>query len=99
MRILVIADPETCLAFSLAGIESVPVHNADEASRALEDAGRDSDVGLVLIAERLARTIRDKVDRAVYTNNQPLVVEIPDTAGPLPDRPSAREMMVSIMGR
>ena len=99
MRILVIADPETCLAFSLAGIEAVPVRNAEEAARALENAGRDSDLGLVLITERLARMIREEVDRVVYTSHRPLVVEIPDTAGALADRPSARELMVSIMGR
>ncbi len=99
MRIVVIADPETCLAFSLAGIESVPVHNAREAAHALEDAARDRETGLVLITERLAQTIRNEVDRVVYASQRPLVVEIPDTAGPVPGRPSAREKMVSIMGR
>jgi hypothetical protein len=34
----------------------------------------------------------------LHTQQQLLVVEIPDTEGPLPGRLSAREIMASLMG-
>ena len=98
MHILTIADPETCLAFALAGIAVSPAHTTNDAADALKKARQQDDVGLVLITERLARAIRDEVDMTVYEMRKPLVLEIPNIDGPLTHRPSARDMLVSIMG-
>ncbi len=96
-HITVIADPETCLAFSLAGFSTVPVQGADEAARAFEKASSDSDTGLVLITQRIAQEIRDRIDQVIYVTKHPLVIEIPDTKGPVQKRASVSEMMVSLM--
>jgi V/A-type H+-transporting ATPase subunit F len=99
MRVLVIADPATCLAFSLDGIDTRPVKTPEGALAALESARNDREIGLILITERTARSVRPEVDKIVFTLHRPLLVEIPDTAGPLADRASTSELMVSLMGR
>jgi len=98
MRILVIADHATCLAFSLGGITTRTVKMTEEALAAFDYAVKNREIGLVLITEKVAAEIRQKVDNVVYKQHRPLVVEIPDTQGPLPGRPSVREIMVSLMG-
>jgi len=99
MHILVIADHMTCMAFSLGGIDTRTVKTGEDAVTALESVQKDPDIGLVLITERIANSVRSKVDEMVFELHKPLVVEIPDTEGPLPDRPSTGELMVSLMGR
>ena len=97
MHILVIADHLTCMAFSLGGIDTRTVKTGKDAMAALESAQKNPDIGLVLITERIADSVRSKVDEIVFKLHEPLVVEIPDTEGPLPDRHSNRELMVSLM--
>lgn len=97
MRIFVIADHSTCLAFSLGGIKTRTVKGREEALAALEFGIDDQNIGLVLITEKIAALVRPEVDTILYTMHRPLVVEIPDTSGSLPDRPSAGELMLSLM--
>ncbi len=99
MHILVIADHLTCMAFSLGGIDTRAVKTKRDALAALESAQKDTDIGLVLITERIANSIRSEVDEIVFRLHKPLVVEIPDTEGPLPGRPSTKELMVTLMRR
>ena len=99
MRILVIADHATCLAFSLGGITTRTVKGREETLAALDFALHNQEIGLVLITEKIAAAIRPEVDEVVYTQHRPLVVKIPDTKGSLPaDRPSAGERIVTLMG-
>jgi vacuolar-type H+-ATPase subunit F/Vma7 len=55
-------------------------------------------VGLVLITERMAREIRDDVDAVRREGRPPLVLEIPDLAGPLPADQSLLERLRALMG-
>lgn len=97
METLVIGDRATCLAFSLGGIATRRVKNRTQASEALRFAVHSEEIGLVMITEKVAALIRSEVDTIVYSRHRPLVVEIPDTSGPLPGRPSAGELMISLM--
>ncbi len=99
MRIKVIADYRTCLAFSLGGINTKPVKGAEEASRVLKALQAEKDIGLILITERIADAIRDQVDSIVLGSSLPLLLEIPDTGGPVPGRKSTKERMVALMGK
>ncbi len=99
MRIVVIADPRTCLAFSLGGIDTRPVDGPEEAAMMLKSLQVDKEVGLILITERIADTIREQVDQVVLGSPLPLLLEIPDTRGPVPDRKSTKERMIALMGR
>lgn len=99
MQVFVIGDHSTCLAFSLGGITTRTVKERGEALTALEFAIDNQKIGLVLITEKIAALVRPEVDKIIYTMHRPLVVEIPDTSGSLSGRPSAGELMISLMKR
>jgi len=42
--------------------------------------------------------IRSIVDRYLFTESFPLIVEIPDRHGPAPDRPGIKEMVNNAIG-
>ena len=97
MQIFVIGDHSTCLAFSLGGITTRTVKGREETVAALKFAIENQSIGLVLITEKIAALVRQDVDKILYTMHRPLVVEISDTTGSLPGRPSAGELMISLM--
>ncbi len=99
MKVLVIADRITCMAFALGGIANVPVSDPNDARTALDAAIKRQEIGLVLITERIADSIRDLVDKVVFQLSKPLLVEIPDVQGPLPKGPSVSAQMISLLSR
>jgi len=52
----------------------------------------------VIITERVAELIRPLVDRYVFAQSFPLIVEIPDRLGPVAGRPGTREMVNQAIG-
>jgi len=97
MQIFVIGDHSTCLAFSLGGITTRTVKGREKTVAALQFAVENQKIGLVLITEKIAALVRPEMDKILYTMHRPLVVEIPDTTGSLSDRPSAGELMITLM--
>ena len=98
MRLYVIGDRETVLGFGLVGVEGSVVTGAEEASGALSDAVAKKGLGVVLITERVAATIRDAVDARLYSFGFPLVLQIPDAQGPAPSRRSVAEAVRKAVG-
>lgn len=98
MKIFVLADPETCLAFSLAGISAQAVHSEAEVPAALENLDRQ-ETGLVLVTERLAEKNREVIDRILLEPGGPLILEIPDIKGPLSKKPKATQRILSLVRR
>ena len=98
MKIFVIADPMTVLAFALAGIRGQVVHSADEVTPLLRSIDR-KDVGLVLITETLAENNRETIEQLLLERTGLLIVEIPDTKGPNPARIKASERVASLVRR
>ncbi len=86
MKFFVIGDRETVLGLRLVGVHGRVVEDATEAVAALREALKLPGIGVVLITERLAAQMRDEVDARLYGAGFPLVLEIPDAAGPAPDR-------------
>ncbi len=99
MKIMAITDPDTALAFRLAGIEAVSIIRKEEASAALEKAARHPDMGIVLVTERIARDAQKTIRKLSHERHLPLFIEIPDTKGPIGKRPSAAESMAAILRR
>jgi V/A-type H+-transporting ATPase subunit F len=81
MKIKVIGDEFSSLGFALSGIESVAVNNKDEATGEFDKALEDKEVGIILITEKEADLIRDKVEKQKVEGEMPLVVEIPASSG------------------
>ena len=98
MKILVIADPNTSLAFALAGIDTRIVQSPAEIPDILQGLDRHS-ISLVLISEALAGENRATIERMVLEPGGPLILEIPDIGGPQPRRARATERLVSLLRR
>lgn len=96
MNIVVIADPKTCLAFSLAGLEVHAVDSATEVLPILESLHREQ-TGLVLMSEPLADKNREVVQRLILEPGGPLILEIPAVGEPLKRRSGFTERLVSLL--
>lgn len=98
MKFFVIGDEETVLGFRLAGIEGRVAQSPDEAREALEEAYRMENLGVIVLPERIAATVREEVDRLVYKTTFPLLIEIPDRLGPLDGRRSIKDLIREAVG-
>lgn len=98
MKTLVIADEDTVIGFSLAGVQGIVVNTEEEIRKAFEKATQLNDVGILLITERVAQKIRKRVDNWIVGGGQPLIVEIPDSQGALEGRRTPNEFVKSAIG-
>lgn len=97
MDIFVVGDENTILGFSLVSVEGEVVENVDEARAALDDAVQREGVKIILVTERWANKMRDKVDQLRMEMAEPLVLDIPGSE-PAPQGPSLRELVEEAMG-
>lgn len=98
MKTIVLADEDTVLGFSLAGVQGIIVTTEEEIRKAFEQVTHQDDVGIVLMTERVAQKIRKTVDEWIIGGGQPLLVEIPDSQGPLEGRRTPHEFVKSAIG-
>ena len=82
MKIVFIGDQDTVTAFRLAGVKQI--YNADEGRQNLKQIFADDGTGVVIMTERFAEENRRAVDEHKSSKRiTPIVVEVPDMAGPL----------------
>jgi V/A-type H+-transporting ATPase subunit F len=81
MKIKVIGDEFTCLGFTLSGVSAVAVEGESSVAEEFDKALGDDDVGIILVTEKEADMIRDKINRQKTEGEMPLVVEIPSRTG------------------
>jgi V/A-type H+-transporting ATPase subunit F len=98
MKIFVIADPETYLAFALAGINGQSVHSEEEVPLILENLNR-TEIGLVLITEVLAEKNRQAIEGILLEPAGPLILEIPGVRGPKHKKPKVSDQIFSLLRR
>ncbi len=77
MRYVVIGDEDTVLGLSLVGVFGMQATNAEEARIAWDKALEDKENGIIIITDEVADLIRSTVDRYLFSETFPLVVEIP----------------------
>jgi len=99
MKVTAITDPDTALAFRLAGIETVSVSGREDAGRVLKQAADQPDAGIVLVTERLARAAGETFETLVRERHLPLFIEIPDIRGRTGKRLSAAQKMAAMLRR
>ena len=80
MRYFVIGDEDTVLGFSLVGTRGMVAENREEAAAALQTALENHDYGISIITMDVADMIREEVDRYMFSETFPLIVEIPNKA-------------------
>ena len=98
MKIFVLADAETLLVYALAGLKGQAVKSDADVPAILDGLTRES-AGLILITEALARNNREAIEQMMMDSGKPLIVEIPDIHGPLPQKARSTERLVSLMRR
>jgi V/A-type H+-transporting ATPase subunit F len=98
MRYFIIGDEDAVLGFGLVGVAGAVVQNQAQAQESFSTVLEQSDIGIIIITERVADLIRPQVDRFIFTRNFPLIVEIPDRQGPLSGKPGIREMVNRAIG-
>ena len=98
MRYYVIGDEDTVLGLRLAGVEGSVVGNREDAEATFDSVLQDHDYGIILITERIAELIREKVDRYVFSEQFPLILEVPDRHGRLEGKLGLREMVNRAIG-
>ncbi len=98
MKYFVIGDEDAVLGFGLVGVQGVKAENPAEAETAFNSALEDSDVGIIIIDYKIADMIRPLVDRYIFTEQFPLIVEVPGREGRLPGRPGIRAMVNEAIG-
>lgn len=98
MKFFVIGDAETVLGFALAGVDGEVVESKEEAQKALNNAFQIKEIGVVIITEKIAATIRSLVDQYIYKKSFPLIIEVPDRFGPAENRRNIKEMVSQAVG-
>lgn len=98
MKFYVIGDRQTVLGFRLVGIEGKAVEGREETLDALKAAVDEKEIGIVLITETIAGQVRDEVEARLYGMGFPLLLEIPDSQGPSPDRPAIEDIVRKAIG-
>lgn len=82
MKMYLISDNiDTQTGMRLAGIEGIVVHEADEVTNALKDVMARSEIGIVLLTEKLGKLVPDYIRELKINRALPLIVEIPDRHG------------------
>jgi vacuolar-type H+-ATPase subunit F/Vma7 len=98
MKYLVIGDEDTVLGFRYAGIEGTVVGTAEEAKEAFASAVKSPTVGIIIINDAIAESIRPDINKVRFEAKEPLIVEIPGPGGPAVERMSLIKMIHQAVG-
>jgi V/A-type H+-transporting ATPase subunit F len=98
MNFFVLADEDIVLGFRYVGIPGEVVDDPDEAEQAFDNAVNYPDAGILIITEKIAQAIKDKITKWEMESSYPLIVEIPDFDGHIPDRRSLAQAIREAVG-
>lgn len=98
MKYSIIGDEDTVLGFGIVGVAGKVVVNTDEAMSAFQAMLEDKETCIIIITEKVANMIRATVDKYLFTERFPLIVEIPDRHGRDPNRLGIKEMVNRAIG-
>lgn len=87
MNIYLISDNrDTLVGMRLAGIKGTIVNDKKEAEKLLDGLIKDKNIMIIIITEKLAEAMRDKINNIKQKMKLPLIVEIPDRHGSIKDK-------------
>ena len=100
MDFYVLGDEDVILGFQFAGIKGSTVSGPEEASAEFESivGSAYGEIGVLLISEKTASMIEDKVLSWQMTGNYPLIVEIPDLSGRVEGKKSMLDSIREAIG-
>jgi len=94
-----ITDPDTALAFRVAGIETLSIENDGDAARVIADVSSRPGIGMILITEHLAAAAGERFQDILGEKSLPLFIEIPDVSGQVLRRRSVSEEISDLLRR
>ncbi len=98
MTYYVLGEEDTVLGFSLVGISGSVVSKREEALREFQYAIGKKEFGVLIITQGVASLIRQEVDQYLFTQEFPLIVEIPGREGRDPNGKDLRTMVQEAIG-
>jgi V/A-type H+-transporting ATPase subunit F len=98
MNFYVVADEDTVVGFRYAGVDGVIVDSPEQARRELDRLAAEKAELIVIVTERLANQVRERINTIRYEGELPLVVELPGPEGPDPNAPSLTKMIREAVG-
>jgi len=98
MNYFVIGDDDAVLGFELVGVPGVRAVTAEEAEAAFNQALASRETGIIIITEEAAALIRPLVDRYLFSEKFPLIVEIPGSRGIGKERKDLRTLVNEAIG-
>ena len=98
MRYYVIGDEDTVLGFGMVGVRGAVVRDRASTEEAFRQAIAERDIGILIITEKTADYIRPDVERYLFSERFPLILEIPDREGPKEGRTGIRELVNTAIG-
>lgn len=97
-KIAVIADSATCTGFRLAGVENTFSLSGTEAEGKLSELLSDERFGIIVVPERLVENCDWRLKKRVEATAKPIVVPIPDSAGPIEQEESLSKLIKRALG-
>jgi len=97
-KIAVIADSATCTGFRLAGVESTFALSGDEAEAKIGELLGDESYGIIVVSERMVENCDWRLKKRIEATAKPIVVAIPDSAGPIEQEESLAKLIKRALG-
>jgi len=97
-RIAVIADSATCTGFRLAGVESTFALSGADAEAKIGELLSDESFGIIVVSERMVENCDWRLKKRIEATAKPIVVAIPDSAGPIEQEESLAKLIKRALG-
>lgn len=72
---------DTWVGLRLAGMEGLLLHEKEEVLEALKKATIDSEIGIIILTEKIVDLAPEVIMEYKIKNKKPLIIEIPDRHG------------------
>jgi len=98
-KIAIIADSATATGFRLAGIEhTFALSKQEDAEGKLSELLSDQSYGIIIVTERLLENCDWRLKKRVEATAKPIVVPVPDSAGPIEQEESLAALIKRALG-
>lgn len=99
MKMYLISDNiDTAVGMRLAGVESTVAHDREKVESEIKRAVEDSELGILVLTEKVGDMVRDYLDNLKLTLHKPLIIEIPDRHGSRDIASSINKMVQESIG-
>lgn len=82
MKMYLISDNvDTLTGLKIAGFDGVVAHTEDEVKEALSDCVKNTDIGILLITEKIEEDFKETINSFKQVRRYPIIVSVPDRHG------------------